>query len=680
MAFRLQIHKKGDQVKIFTEDKQRDISNTLPMIVKEVQGLYPDELALDCETVWWKNGRPIPRHKMMAIIAGKKPLTGEDIRANIFDILWYKGVGSLVNKPWTERQTYLRKVLAQDTSHLKRTKPIMANTEKGIREAFEKARSYPGSEGSMLKLSNSIYPLTGHTRDWCLRKGTPILTKKGFCPIEKIEPGMEVMANSGFTQVVAKQTFKFNQIRKLNIKNIPDIICSENHRFLTVSEGNLKWQRKYDREWKRGEIKSHRVDKNGVKYRWPNSRKNELFAEEWIQAKDLKKGDWLLIPKEFQVNEIKIDQPLEWFYLLGWYAAEGYVDQDCRVRIGLGKNAREEVIELSKIAQRLKLKFTLELTEKQNRLTIRESNLAKKLKVDFGKNAHLKCLPDYILFAPKECVQEFLRGYLSGDGHYSVLHQTWQWASVSYELAWGIFFLNLRLGQLPCIGLYKPSGQSPLWVGTLTTQREDRKKEKARNQINDFFILPVFKNEIIDSCEELYHLQTGDETFLCPVISHNSKIKVILEITLRVIGIRQKRIAGKPVETYLYRGAFLDEKNKLKPMESSHILAPGDMQEESEWEMGQGFKRRQPGEYGYGETYGTGTKAKIGDFITVAPIHILEFIGKDNNRHWSWMFPRFRNLEPGVSIPANIFGLRKLIKPELRMEEPVYPLKLLAQE
>ncbi len=323
--FRIVIHRKGNQVKIFTEDKRRDIASNLPGIVEDMKKLYPNELIFDTETVWHdQNGIPLPRHKMMAIIAGKKPLTGEDIRANVFDILYYKGIGSLANMPWSERQTYLRKVLGQDTPHIKRVVPIIAKTDSELRTAIQKTSKQIGSEGSMLKRTNSIYSLSGYTKEWC-------------------------------------------------------------------------------------------------------------------------------------------------------------------------------------------------------------------------------------------------------------------------------------------------------------------------------------------------------------------KLKIILEITLKVIGIRQKRLKGKPINTFLYRGAFLNEEGKLQPMESQHILAPADMQEESEWDMGAGFARRKPSEYGYGETYGTSNQAKIGDFITVAPIHILEFKGRDDKNHWAWMFPRFRNIEPDITKPASVTGLRKLIKPELRMggkPEIIFPLRV----
>lgn len=129
-----------------------------------------------------------------------------------------------------------------------------------------------------------------------------------------------------------------------------------------------------------------------------------------------------------------------------------------------------------------------------------------------------------------------------------------------------------------------------------------------------------------------------------------AKWKRIKEVTIKVIGIRRKVVSGKPTDTFLYRGAFL-KNGKLEPVYSQHILGPKDMQEESEWVMGLGFKRGRPGDINYAETYGSNIKANLDDLITVIPIHILKFKDKDGKERYSWMFPRVRNLETAKDKP-----------------------------
>lgn len=141
-----------------------------------------------------------------------------------------------------------------------------------------------------------------------------------------------------------------------------------------------------------------------------------------------------------------------------------------------------------------------------------------------------------------------------------------------------------------------------------------------------------------------------------------AKLKLVKEITLKVIGIRRKKAAGGGVSagTFLYRGAFLNKENKLEPMNSQHTVGPKDMQEESEWQMGAGFKNAKPGDYAYAETYASNVAAKIGDLITVAPAHILKFRGKDGKDRFATMFPRMRNLETAKTKPDTQEQLEKL--------------------
>jgi len=139
-----------------------------------------------------------------------------------------------------------------------------------------------------------------------------------------------------------------------------------------------------------------------------------------------------------------------------------------------------------------------------------------------------------------------------------------------------------------------------------------------------------------------------------------AKWKMIKELTVKVIGIRRKVVSGKPTDTFLYRGAFLKDKS-LEPFYSQHILGPKDMQEESEWEMGLGFKRGRPGDQAYAETYGSNVKAKIGDLLTVLPIHILKFQGKDGKERFAWMFPRVRNVETAKDKPDSLEDVEGIV-------------------
>lgn len=124
---------------------------------------------MDSETVIWAEGAPIPRHEMIRIVVSKKPLVGEDLRFNIFDAVYYNGK-SLVDLPWKERQTYLKKVLPKDLKHLKRVEPCIVSDRKTFDACVRKTTTYPGSEGLMAKSVEGKYDLTGRTGEWAKYK------------------------------------------------------------------------------------------------------------------------------------------------------------------------------------------------------------------------------------------------------------------------------------------------------------------------------------------------------------------------------------------------------------------------------------------------------------------------------------------------------------------------------
>jgi len=87
---RLIIHRKGDRVWIFTEDKKINRADAFPEIVKEVLALPCSEVILDTEFVLWEEGKPLPRLAMVGLVTRKEPYIKEDVRVNVHDILWWK--------------------------------------------------------------------------------------------------------------------------------------------------------------------------------------------------------------------------------------------------------------------------------------------------------------------------------------------------------------------------------------------------------------------------------------------------------------------------------------------------------------------------------------------------------------------------------------------------------------
>jgi len=168
-GIRFTVHKDGDKVWVFTEDEKRDRAEILVDVVEEVKGLKPDRLILDGELVKWEKGQPLARHDMMDLVVGKDPIKGEDLRLNVFDVVWADDE-SLVDSTWEDRQKALRTVLPEDGKHLRRVRPRVVSNRREFTAALKWARNFVGSEGAMLKLTDSPYDLDGRTGAWAKLK------------------------------------------------------------------------------------------------------------------------------------------------------------------------------------------------------------------------------------------------------------------------------------------------------------------------------------------------------------------------------------------------------------------------------------------------------------------------------------------------------------------------------
>jgi len=163
-GFRVQIHKRGSEVKVYSEDAKRDISDRIPDATEEIAAM-DGTFILDGELTVWVKGKKIERKDMPSYIMAKKPPEFTP-KIAVFDCLWYDD-RDLHNRPWTERQKFLDQVFAGlDEKLLERVKPDVTRTEREFKAAVRKHSAKPYSEGAMCKVVNSTYPLDGETAEW----------------------------------------------------------------------------------------------------------------------------------------------------------------------------------------------------------------------------------------------------------------------------------------------------------------------------------------------------------------------------------------------------------------------------------------------------------------------------------------------------------------------------------
>jgi len=157
---RMPCHRKGKQVRIFTEDKKRRREDYLPLTVKELLALPVDSIILDPEFVIYENGKPIPRREMITLIVGKEPFPEEgDLRVFIHDILWLNK--DIHKEPYLKRMTALRKIIPKPLRRLRVIEDRVVSNKEELRRALEWAAKFPGSEGAMIRAADMEYDITG---------------------------------------------------------------------------------------------------------------------------------------------------------------------------------------------------------------------------------------------------------------------------------------------------------------------------------------------------------------------------------------------------------------------------------------------------------------------------------------------------------------------------------------
>jgi len=164
-GFRAIIEKLGNRLRIQTEGKQ-DRTKVLPTLVTILEKI-PDDFILDCSLGIVKSGKPLPRIKLMTIMADQ-PKFAEDERpqATCFDLPYWNE--NLHEKPLAERRKLLeefyKKYLKSPDFEL--TSYNQAENKDELEKLFNKLSKLPQSEGVVIKDLSSIWDTSGSTNDW----------------------------------------------------------------------------------------------------------------------------------------------------------------------------------------------------------------------------------------------------------------------------------------------------------------------------------------------------------------------------------------------------------------------------------------------------------------------------------------------------------------------------------
>ena len=174
-GFRMQIHKKGSLVKLFTR-RLEDVTKQFPDVVAIIQKTVLGDLILDSEVIGYdpktKKYQPfqhiskrIRRKHDIGILAKELP-----VEVLVFDILLYKEKDQL-NKPFSIRLPLLESVIKEVPNQISIAKGILVETQEQAQE-FYQASLNAGNEGVMLKDLNGLYQPGGRVSAWIKMKPT----------------------------------------------------------------------------------------------------------------------------------------------------------------------------------------------------------------------------------------------------------------------------------------------------------------------------------------------------------------------------------------------------------------------------------------------------------------------------------------------------------------------------
>ncbi|MBI4148974.1 ATP-dependent DNA ligase [Candidatus Woesearchaeota archaeon] len=160
-GFRLQCHKSGSKVRLFTR-RLEDVTRQFPDVVQFVQDHVRAKSAiLDSEAVGYDavTKQYLPFQSISQRIKRKYGIEGMvkqyPIEVNVFDILEYEGK-SLLNEPFIERRNLLKKIVHEKPKQIILAKQIVTGSVQEA-EQFFKESLHAGEEGVMAKNLQGIY-------------------------------------------------------------------------------------------------------------------------------------------------------------------------------------------------------------------------------------------------------------------------------------------------------------------------------------------------------------------------------------------------------------------------------------------------------------------------------------------------------------------------------------------
>lgn len=309
----------------------------------------------------------------------------------------------------------------------------------------------------------------------CFPVGVTVLTTTGLRDISTIQIGDLVLTHKGRYQPVTNVMSRIASTITLEGLGHSGLEVTPNHPFLA---SQIK--------------KIYPPYKERCKGNYAHSY---LSKPEWMPASEMKGQHWLSldlyptlpIPElVYNQDESRRGQSFDFgdrnfWWMVGCWVGDGWVRYEDNEK---GEKNRGTVFicdgldktsEIENALNAAGIKFSKSLERTTVRFSIHSRPLCRWLTSEFGKYAHGKSLPSWLLGATQEIKTAFLEGYFYADGHEfrgsSCFENPIKCNTVSRNLAYSLRMLGLSLGYSVTIKLFKRKREKQVIEGRVVNEK-----------------------------------------------------------------------------------------------------------------------------------------------------------------------------------------------------------------
>lgn len=348
----------------------------------------------------------------------------------------------------------------------------------------------------------------------CFVGDTLITTDKGLVNIKDIKIGDRVLTHDGTYQIVV-DSICTGKKELFHVKTQMGGVskCTGNHK-IYVREKYRTWnneRRTYDRFFKEPKYVSvEDLSKSNKFSDWyvgfPINTNNKIPMWSGI---DIQWDENLRPNRCDHKNEISslIDK-YDFWWIIGRYVADGWIRSQGGIVIAYPESKENELLQH---IDSLGINYNITKERTCNRLHIPRKEYS--LFVDeIGRGASNKRVPQFIVDLPKDLLEGFLMGYLSGDGSFN--GSVYRASSVSRDLIYGMsqivakvfnrvsgIYYNKQIGKYVIEGRTVNSLES--WI--INFKKHDCKQDKAFFE-NGFIWYPISKIEKTSETDFVYDI------------------------------------------------------------------------------------------------------------------------------------------------------------------------------